>query len=77
MIDESFKVVQGDLKTLSSNMDLIEKNLKGELEGLAKVVVGEKDRLDQAVLATEELTKVVAEFREEFNSFSLDTQKTS
>ena len=74
VIDESFKVVQGDLQTLSSNIDLIEKNLKGELEGLAKVVVGEKDRLDQAMLATEELTKVVAEFRKEFNSFSLDTK---
>ncbi len=74
VIDESFKVVQGDLQTLSSNMDLIEKNLKGELEGLAKVVLGEKDRLDQSMLATEELTKVVAEFRKEFNSFSLDTK---
>ena len=74
VIDESFKVVQGDMQTLSSNIDLIEKNLKSELEALAKVVVEEKERLDQAMLATEELTKVVAEFRQEFNSFSLDTE---
>ncbi len=71
--DESAASLRNDVRKVSSQLEQMDENVKNELKSLTEYLAKEKNRLDQSIQATKDLSDVVAQFRSQYKDFAAGT----